>query len=376
MIPVNTPEITQEDIDSVIQSLRDGWISGEGPVVAGFESAVASSVGRKYAVAVSNGSDALDLAFRVLDLEPGDEVILPSFAIISCLAPLLRFGLVPVFVDVDATTWNLDPAELSKALSSKTKAVLVVHTYGLAAEMKAVLEFAKENELWVIEDAAEAHGLYFGDRPCGSMGDISTFSFYANKNVTTGEGGMVLTDNPELHQRAMYFRNLAFLPTRRFVHEDLGWNMRLSSIQAALGTSQVKRVEATVAKRRAIAAIYKSQLAPLSDFLEWQAESFAGQPNGYWVVGIMLKNHPRFQDAQSLMSELAEEGVGSRPFFYPLHLQPLMKKSGSFRNIGQLANSERLGEMGFYLPNGLGLAIDDVHKAAEITARVLSNRVS
>lgn len=372
MIPVNTPEITESDIASVIQCLKDGWISGEGPVIASFEAAVAASVHRQYAVAVSNGSDALDLAFMVLDLKPGDEVILPSFAIISCLAPLLRMGLVPVFVDVDRQTWNLDPGQLVDAISPKTKALLVVHTYGLAADMSQILAFAEEHGLWVIEDAAEAHGLYFEGKPCGSMGHISTFSFYANKNVTTGEGGMVLMNDPQLHEKAVYFRNLAFLPNRRFVHEDLGWNMRLSSVQAALGLSQIKRVEQTVAKRRAIAAIYKEALQPLSPNLTWQAESFAGNDNGYWVVGMVLGQESGFQDAQQVMAELTKAGVGTRPFFFPLHNQPLLAKFGPSRKVGSLQNSEWLGEQGFYLPNGLGMPLDKVHEAASITKKVLS----
>jgi perosamine synthetase len=372
LIPVNTPEITKEDIDSVVQSLKDGWISGEGPVISQFENSTAEAVGRSFAAAVSNGSDALDLAFMALDLRPGDEVILPSFAIISCLSPILRMGLVPVFVDVDDQTWNLDVTLLTSALTAKTKAILVVHTYGLAAEMNVILNFAREHGLWVIEDAAEAHGLFFQDRPCGSMGDISTFSFYANKNVTTGEGGMVLTDNPDLHDRVQYLRNLAFQPRRRFVHDDLGWNMRLSSIQAALGISQLKRIAQTVEKRRAIAEIYKEALTDLSDSINWQASSFMGQNNGYWVVGVTLKSQSGFANAQHLMTALAEEGVGSRPFFYPLHRQPLMTKFPNFRAVSSMQVSEWLGEMGVYLPNGLGLPLEKVYEAAEITHNVLT----
>lgn len=373
MIPVNIPEIRPEDIASVLDSLKDGWISGEGPVISAFESAVADSVSRSFGVAVSNGSDALDLAFKVLDLEPGDEVILPSFAIISCLAPILRMGLIPVFVDVDPRTWNLDVSRLEGAVSKRTKAILVVHTYGLSVDMDPVIEFAAEHGLKVIEDAAEVHGLFYKGRPCGSIGDISTFSFYANKNVTTGEGGMVLTDDPSLAERVRYFRNLTFRPDERFVHDELGWNMRLSSLQAALGIPQVKRVQESVLKRRQIADAYLSALNGVPG-LAFQALEDKGERNGYWVVGMTLESHSRFGSAKEAMMALAEAGVGSRPFFFPLHKQPLLSKhSYEWRSAGSLEISEHLGRQGFYVPNGLGTSSEDLQTAVQITKSVLGN---
>lgn len=373
MIPVNIPEIRPEDVSSVLAALNDGWISGEGPVVSAFESAVAESVSRRFGIAVSNGSDALDLAFRVLDLEPGDEVILPSFAIISCLAPILRMGLIPVFVDVDPKTWNLDVTRLEGAVSKKTKAILAVHTYGLAVDMDPVLEFATEHNLKIIEDSAEVHGQFYKGRPCGSIGDVSTFSFYANKNVTTGEGGMVLTDDPTLAERIRYFRNLTFRPEERFVHHELGWNMRLSSLQAALGIPQVKRVQEAVTKRRKIAEAYLSALEN-SPGLAFQALDAKGESNGYWVVGMTLESHPSFGSAKEAMTALAEAGVGSRPFFFPLHKQPLLAKhSYEWRCAGDLDVSEHLGKQGFYVPNGLGMSEEDLQSAVQITKSVLGN---
>jgi len=371
LIPVNIPEITSEDIQAVQKALTDGWISGEGPIVSGFEDAVAASVGRKFGVAVSNGSDALDLAFEVLEIKSGDEVILPSFAIISCLAPLLRKGVVPVFVDVDPHTWNLDVSQLESAVTSRTRAILVVHTYGLAVEMDTILELAAKYDLKIVEDSAEAHGLSYKGRPCGSMGDISTFSFYANKNVTTGEGGMVLTDDENLAEKLKYFRNLTFRPHERFVHHDLGWNMRLSSLQAALGTSQVKRVARTVERRREIANAYLEALEGLSG-LNFQARSDAGGDNGYWVFGITLENHSKFETAKEAMNALAEAGVGSRPFFFPLHRQPLLQKDFEWVAHGSLKISEFLGQKGFYVPNGLGMSDEDLGEAVAITKRVLA----
>jgi perosamine synthetase len=370
VIPVNIPLITQQDRDAVNQALVDGWISGDGPVIQEFESVVASQVGRKHGVAVSNGSDAIELALRVLDLKPGDEVILPSFTIISCLAPILRAGLVPVFIDADSETWNMRTDQLESALSDKTRAILVVHIYGIATDMSQVMSFAEDNGLKVIEDSAEAHGVFFRDKPCGSFGDVSTFSFYANKNVTTGEGGMVLTDDAKLAEKLRYFRNLTFLDSRRFVHEDLGWNMRLSSLQAALGTSQAKRVAETIDRRRAIADRYRDALQGI-DGLRFQADEFQGNRNGYWVFGVLLDSHLKFSNAEAAMAALAAAGVGTRPFFYPLHKQPLITQY-QHRTIGEYPVAEALGENGFYLPNGLGMSESDLEVAVSIAQEILS----
>jgi perosamine synthetase len=370
VIPVNIPLITDEDREAVNKSLLDGWISGDGPVIQEFERAIASQVGRKHGVAVSNGSDAIELALRVLNLNPGDEVILPTFTIISCLAPILRAGLVPVFVDADSETWNMRTDLLRDVLSEKTRAILVVHIYGIATDMSRVMKFARENDLRVIEDSAEAHGVFFRDQPCGSFGDLSTFSFYANKNVTTGEGGMVLTDDSQLAEQLRYFRNLTFLESRRFVHEDLGWNMRLSSLQAALGTSQSKRIEDSLVRRRFIADRYREALQSLKG-IRFQADQYEGNKNGYWVFGVVLDSHSRFPNAEAAMAAFAEEGVGTRPFFFPLHQQPLISRY-PHRTVGEYPVSENLGVNGFYLPNGLGMSDSDLDRAVSIASEVLA----
>ena len=370
MIPVNIPLITEQDRESVNRALIEGWISGDGPIIQEFESMVAAQVGRKHGVAVSNGSDAIELAIRVLDLQPGDEVILPSFTIISCLAPLLRAGLVPVFLDAEPETWNMRTDLLQDALSDKTRAILVVHIYGIATDMSQVMSFAEAHNLRVIEDSAEAHGVSFRDTLCGSFGDLSTFSFYANKNVTTGEGGMVLTDDPVLAEKLRYFRNLTFLASRRFVHEDIGWNMRLSSLQAALGISQAKRVAESTARRRAIADRYLLALRGIEG-LKFQADAYEGNRNGYWVFGVLLDSHPRFADAQSAMAALEAAGVGTRPFFFPLHQQPLMARY-PHRLVGSYQVAEDLGANGFYLPNGLGMSDPDLDRAVSISHEILS----
>lgn len=371
MIPVNIPDIRVEDIDSVREAMEQGWISGEGPIVEKFESAFAEATGRKFGVAVSNGSDALELAFKVLELAKGDEVILPSFTIVSCLAPLLRLGLRPVFVDVDLGTWNATEEGIIDAITDRTRAILLVHTYGLTTNIRPVLNAARERGIAVIEDAAEAHGLEYDGQLCGSFGDISTFSFYANKNVTTGEGGMVLTDDPLLNEKLRYFRNLTFRADRRFVHDALGWNMRLSSLQAALGTSQIARIGENLSKRREIAGMYREGLLDLRG-IRFQDQSTPHVLNGYWVFGVVLDNHHFMKDAAQAMDALQQNGVGTRPFFFPLHKQPFLQKD-SFSCAGLQTNAETLGNQGFYLPNGLGMGLEKVAEVIEIAKRVLAS---
>lgn len=369
MIPVNIPQITEDDIAAVTETLRGGWLSGDAPIVAEFEDAFARVHGQTFGVAVPNGSLAIDLVFAVMNIGPGDEVILPSFAIISCLSEILRRGATPVFVDSDPVTWNLDVSQLEAAITDKTVAILVVHTYGLPADMDKVLAVASEHEIPVIEDAAESHGLLYRGKVCGSMGFASTFSFYANKNITTGEGGMILSSDEEFVRKLRYYRNLTFMPPRRFVHEDIGWNLRFSGLQAALGNSQLKRLQASILRRREIASVYREAVKDISGVTLAPAETDTGM-NDYWIVGMTL-DPGIYGTAETVAAQLAEKGVQTRPFFFPLHLQPVYRKSPVHR-AGSFPVAEYLGEYGLYVPNGLGMSDGDTHKAAEIVREVLA----
>lgn len=367
-VPVNMPSISNSSLGSVGAALADGWISGEGAPVIGFENAMAGLVGRRNAVAVSNGSVALDLLFSSLGLGPGDEVIVPSFSIISCLSAVLRAGATPVFVDANAETWNADPLEILSHVTKRTKAILLVHIYGLPVDLDSVIEFAEAHGIIVIEDAAEAHGLKYKGRSCGSFGLASIFSFYANKNITTGEGGMVLTDDDELAARLRSRRNLSFVPEQRFVHYELGWNYRLSSLQAALGIPQISRLGDLISRRREIAQRYQEALGDISG-IQFAPLHTDYATNDYWVVGIVL-DEDTYGDAQSLASELDSAGVGTRPFFYPLHKQPVLSAFG-LQDQPTLPVSEKLGSQGLYLPNGLGMADDLLELAIQRTREVL-----
>ena len=256
MIPVNTPLLNGNEKKYVLKALEDGWISSEGPAVKSFEDKFAFRVARKHGIAVANGSVALDLAVFACGIGDGDEVIMPSFTIISPAAAVARVGAKPVLVDSDPVTWNMDVGKIEEKITKSTKAIIIVHIYGLPVDMNPVLTLAKKYRLLVIEDAAEMHGQTYQSKPCGSFGDISTFSFYPNKHITTGEGGMIVCNDDQLAERCRSLRNLAFVPERRFVHYELGWNYRITNLQCALGLAQLERLDEFVSKKRALGLYY------------------------------------------------------------------------------------------------------------------------
>lgn len=283
-IPVNEPLLDGNERRYLNECIDTGWISSEGPFVKRFEEAFATRVGRRHGIAVCNGSVALDAAVAALGLGAGDEVILPAFTIISCAAAIVRAGAVPVLVDSDPIAWNMDVTQIEARITPRTKAIMVVHIYGLPVDMDPVLALAEKHGLAIIEDAAEMHGQTYKGRPCGSFGEISTFSFYPNKHITTGEGGMIVTDDDVLAERCRGLRNLCFLPGKRFVHEELGWNFRMTNLQAALGVAQLERLDEFVARKRRMGALYSSLLADL-DTVEKPPPQTDYAENIYWVYG-------------------------------------------------------------------------------------------
>ncbi|HRA01577.1 MAG TPA: DegT/DnrJ/EryC1/StrS aminotransferase family protein, partial [Thermoflexales bacterium] len=294
-IPVNEPLLNGNERKYLLECLDTGWISSEGPFVKKFEEQFAARVGRKHGVAVTNGSAALDAAVAALQLSPGDEVILPAFTIISCAAAIVREKAIPVVVDCDPRTWNMDPARVEERITPRTKAIMVAHIYGLPTDMQPVMALAKKYNLRVIEDAAEMHGqtYTFSDgrqKPCGSFGDLSTFSFYPNKHITTGEGGMIVTDDDALAARLRNIRNLFFDPNRRYIHEELGYNLRMTNLQAALGVAQLERLDEFVARKRRMGAMYTELLSGLDDLIDLPVERASYAENIYWVYGITLKD--------------------------------------------------------------------------------------
>ena len=284
----------------------------------------------QHGIAVTNGTSAIDAAVEALGIGPGDEVILPTFTIISCILQIKRSGAKPILIDSDPITWNMDVKQIESKITKKTKAIMVVHIYGLPVDMDPVLDLCKKYKLKLIEDSAEMIGQTYKNRPCGSFGDISTVSFYSNKHITTGEGGMILTDDESIAENCREIRNLYFQPKKRFVHQRLGWNMRMTNIQAALGLAQLERLDEFVQKKRWIGNKYNDLLKNLGGVqLPLKETDFAS--NIYWVYGLVLDNSLNY-DTNEIMKNLSENAVGCRPFFYPLHQQPVFKQEGLFKD--------------------------------------------
>ena len=360
-IPVNEPLLDGNEKKYLFECIETGWISSEGPFIKQFEEQFAARVGRKYGIAVSNGSVALDAAVVALGIGPGDDVILPTFTIISCAAAIVRAGAVPVVVDCDPYTWNMDVNQIEAKITPKTKAIMVVHIYGLPTEMEPILAMADKHGLHIIEDAAEMHGQTYKDRPCGSFGAISTFSFYPNKHITTGEGGMMVTDDEKLAERCRSLRNLCFQPQKRFVHEELGWNFRMTNLQAALGVAQLERLDEFVSRKRHMGQKYTELLSDIPG-LQLPVPKTDYAENIYWVYGLVLKDEVPF-DAEKAMHLLKQHQIGTRPFFWCMHEQPVFRKMGLFDGAS-CPIAEKIARRGFYIPSGMALTDEQIEQVA------------
>ncbi|MEJ7759172.1 MAG: DegT/DnrJ/EryC1/StrS aminotransferase family protein [Gemmatimonadaceae bacterium] len=368
-IPVNEPVLDGNERRYLNQCIDTGWISSEGPFIREFETRFAASVGRKHGVAVCNGSAALDAAAAALDIETGDEVILPTFTIISCASAISRLGAVPVVIDCEPATWNMNVRAIESRITSRTRAIMAVHIYGLPVDMNPLLDIAARHGLSVIEDAAEMIGQTYRGKSCGSFGDISTFSFYPNKHITTGEGGMIVTDDDALAERCRSLRNLAFTSQRRFVHEELGWNFRMTNLQAAVGLAQLERLDEFVERKRRMFERYTDLFAGL-DRVQLPLASTDYACNVNWVYGMVLNDDVPF-DAIEAMKRLSEIGIGSRPFFWPMHEQPVYRRQGLFAGESYPV-AERIARRGFYIPSGLALTEAQMNRVVAGVRTVLS----
>ena len=362
MIPVNTPLLGGNELKYLTECIETGWISSEGPFIQRFENEMADYVSRKHGIAVSNGSAALDIAIKALGIGIGDEVILPTFTIISPAQSIITAGAIPVLIDSDLNTWNMDVTQIESKITTKTKAILVVHIYGLPVEMDPVLDLCKKYNLFLIEDAAEMHGQTYKGKKCGSFGDISTFSFYPNKHITTGEGGMIMTDNDELAERCKKLRNLAFEPMgRRFVHEEIGWNYRMTNLQAALGCAQLENIDNHIRIKREIGTAYQDGLLHLEGFqLPLSQTDYAD--NIYWVFGLIAESQEK---CETMVQKLNASKIGTRPFFWCMHEQPVFQKMGLFAGE-KYPVAEKLARNGFYVPSGLGLSDAEINHVCRV----------
>ena len=367
-IPVCTPCFIGNEERYTAEAVSTAWVSSSGAFITKFEEAFSEYCGVRHGVTTSNGTTALHLALLALGIGEGDEVILPDFTMVAVLASILYVGAIPVFVDVEADTWCLDTAKLEEKVSAKTKAIFAVHTYGHPVDMEPLWALAKKHNLYVIEDAAEAHGGEYQGRRTGSLSDISCFSFFGNKIITTGEGGMVLTDDEALADRCRYFKNLCFSPTgpRDYVHEDLGYNYRMTNVQAAIGLAQVECIEELVAGRIRNAKQYNELLAGVPGIRLPVEKTYA--KNVYWMYGVLIDESEFGLTRDDLMLRLKEEGIDTRYFFKPLHSQPLLRKRGISVSEA-FPISERLAKEGMYLPSSSALREDEVSRVCESIKR-------
>lgn len=371
MIPVNEPLLNGNEKKYLNECIDTGWISSEGPFVKRFEDGMANLVGRKYALAVTNGTAALELAVEALGIGKNDEVIMPSFTIISCAQAIVKVGAIPVLIDSEYDTFNMKVEDIEARITTNTKAIMVVHIYGLPVDMNPVIALAQKYKLKIIEDAAEVHGQTYKGKQCGSFGDISIFSFYPNKHITTGEGGMVLMDDDALYDKCKSLRNLCFSfdSEKRFIHESIGWNLRMTNIQAALGVAQLERINEFIIKKQWIGQMYQDLLSDMQNInLAREETEFA--KNIYWVFPITLKDD-FYKSAKDVMKELGSKGIGTRPFFYPMHRQPVFQKMNLFLDE-KYPNAEKLYDQGFYIPSGMALTESQIRMVSKILHNVLN----
>ena len=358
-IPVNKPLITREDINYLNKSISKGWISSEGPEVKKFENNFSNFIGNKYSVAVSSGTAALEIAIKSLGLKKGDEVIIPNFTIISNAIAVLKENLSIKLIDCNIRDWNMNILDVEKKITKKTKAIIATHIYNFPLRVDILKKICKKKKIILIEDAAEAIGQKLNNKLCGSYGDISIFSFYANKQITTGEGGMITTNNKNLYEKSKSLRNLCFGKKDRFNHEDIGWNYRMTNLQASLGVSQLKRIKSIVSRRHEVGNKYFQELKNNKNiYIPETIRNYA--KNIYWVIALVITNKNLKIDAKKLMKMLIKYGIQTRPFFWPMHMQKIFKKKDKINISGKYKNSEYISKYGLYLPSSLDIKSNQI----------------
>ena len=367
-IPVNVPKVFKEEKIFVKDCLDTNWISSEGSYVKKFESEFANYNNRKFGIAVASGTAALEIALKAFNLKTKDEVIIPTFSIISTALCVIKLGLKPILVDSDLSDWNMLVNQVLKKINKRTKAIIITHIYGFPVDMSRILRIAKKKNIKIIEDSAEMIGQKYKNRMCGSFGDASTFSFYANKHITTGEGGMILTNDKKFYKKCMSLRNLCFgLKTNRFNHDDIGWNYRLTNVQAAIGCGQLKNISWIINRKREIGKRYTKLLKKNTKiYIQPLNNNFS--KNIYWVFGILIKPNTKIK-RNYVMEKLLQNKIQTRPFFYPMHKQAIFKKMKIFNKNEKYPNSEYLCKNGFYLPSGVGIKNFEI----DYICRILNN---
>ena len=371
MIPVCQPFLNGNELKYVDDAVRTGWISSSGKYVKAFEEAFAEYCGVKYAVGVCNGTVALHLALTCLGIGQGDEVIVPDFTMIASAFSVCYTGAKPVFVDADPATWNIDVNKIEEKINPRTRAIMPVHIFGNPCDMDAIHQIASRHNLFIIEDAAEAHGAKYQTkrtedrgqrtegRVCGSFGDIAAFSFFANKNITTGEGGMVVTDNKNLYKKALYHKNMCFDPDapRNYTHKDIGFNYRMSNLHAAIGLAQTEKADEYKEMRIRNGNLYRKYLKDIKGIILQKDQPDA--ENVFWMNGILLDSEKYGRTRDGLIHLLKENGIDTRLFFVGMHCQPSLLKFGC-DGTGDYPITDNLAQNGLYLPSASNLKEDEI----------------
>ncbi|MFM7024377.1 MAG: DegT/DnrJ/EryC1/StrS family aminotransferase [Flavobacteriales bacterium] len=376
MIPVNVPIVNKGNEEKyLVECIRSGFISSEGPFVKRFEDKFAEYCECQHGVAVCNGTVAIEVAFHAIGIKPGDEVIMPSFTIVSCVTALLRVGGVPVLVDIDPENWCMDTKQVEAKITPKTKAILAVDMYGSPVEYDDLFALADKYKLVIVEDFAESQGSeyyskYKGGKwlKAGSLGHIGATSFYANKIITTGEGGMVTTNNPEYAEKARNYRNMYFIPNKRFFHEVIGYNYRMTNVQAAIGLAQVEQIDKFVALKRKNGDYYRSLFSKVKN-VKFHPVKENVKPI-YWMYSIELDDSIKINSTE-MRERLRKRGVDTRPFFIGMHEQPALNELGLFVNE-RYPLTERAYDRGFYVPSGMELSEAEMKQVVDIIQEELN----
>lgn len=355
-IPVCEPFLAGREAEYVADAVKTNWISSAGSYLTRFEQEFARYCGVKHGIATTNGTTALHLAVAAAGLGPSDEIIMPDFTIAACAFAAMYLGARPVFVDVEPDTWCMRVDQVADKVTARTKAIMVVHMYGHPCDMDPLCELARKRGLFLLEDAAEVHGAEYKGKRCGGLGDAACFSFYSNKIITTGEGGMVVTSDAGVAERCRVLRNLAFNPARRFLHDSVGWNHRMTNVQAAIGLAQLEKIDEYVERRRRNAAAYIRLLRDVEGLTLPVERPWA--KNVYWMFGVVVDEQAFGCDRDALMAGLSKRGVETRTFFIPMHQQPFLQKAGLAGDPCPV--SADLGRRGFYLPSSTGLSPEEI----------------
>lgn len=363
MIPVNKPVISKEAKENIIEAIESGWISSAGRFVDLFEKNYAETFSVKHAIAVCNGTAALHVALTALRIGPGDEVIVPAFTMGATWLSVMFTGAKPVFVDCEADTLNINPLLIEEKITGNTKAILPVHIYGHPVDMDPIMEIAKKHQLFVVEDAAEAHGAEYKGKKCGTIGDIGIFSFYANKIISTGEGGMVITNNDNLAERSRKIKDLFHSSKKRFIHEEIGFNYRMTNLQAAIGCGELLHLKEYINNKLHIAHIYNTLLGDIPGIILPITKSYA--KNVFWMYGIRIIPEIFGMTKDELRNVLKENGVDTRDFFYPPNEQEVLQKTETIMPNEKFPESEKAAANGLYLPSGLSTTENEIEEVCQ-----------